>query len=152
MPELHDANLSGVRMDWVYVRELFFKDPEPSEGKPTLPEATATISLEHAIAADAQSCTNRLTIELSIPGKTTNPFVRAVVEARFSKASEKSVVDISQFASLQGPVIVMPFLRDAVATATGKSRFGQILLAPINVQSLTAQAAATAPQAAATPK
>jgi len=152
MPELRDENLSGVRMDWVYVRELFFKDPDPSEPKPTLPEATATISLEHAIATDGLSCTNRLTIELSIPGKAANPIVRAVVEARFSKAGDKSVVDISQFASLQGPVIVMPFLRDAVATATGKSRFGQILLAPINVQSLTGQAAPIAAPAAAAQK
>jgi preprotein translocase subunit SecB len=151
MPQLRDENLAGVRMDWVFVRELVFRDPLPASAKPVVPEALANLSLENVVAEDGNSCTNRLTIDLALPG-SDGPFVRAVVEASFTRASDKSAVDIRQFAAEQGPAIVMPFLRDAVATATSKSRYGQILIAPINVMSLAPQPGAVEASATIAPK
>ena len=44
---------------------------------------------------------------------------------------------MDEFANKQAPAILMPFLREAISTATAKSRFGQLLLPPLNVVAIT---------------
>jgi preprotein translocase subunit SecB len=64
----------------------------------------------------------------------------AQVEGLFSiPEGGHASVELGTFAETQATAILMPFVREALASATVKSRFGPLLLPPINVAALVAE-------------
>jgi preprotein translocase subunit SecB len=132
---VEQKHLTGVRIDWLYVREVVFVDDPDKYGREPLPEAAARIDVRQQAADDQRSCRVYLRISFG-DDDSLGLQLSAAVEAQFSLMGEESAVNIEEFMMRQGPVILMPFLRDALATATSKSRIGTVLLPPINVLSV----------------
>lgn len=138
MTKLEEGHFSGISFDWVVVRELRFVDnPDSSETGP-LGDLTVSLSIQKKVAADGSWCRTILRVKLDPPDDAPEAFrvLLASVEGNFT-AQGNAVVDMETFSRRQAPVILMPFVREALASATSKSRFGQLLLPPINVTALT---------------
>lgn len=137
MTKVAPEHLSGIAFDWVVVRELRFVDnPTGGEFGP-LQNLSVTVTINSKVANDGRSCRSTVKVKLDPPEDHPEAFqvVMATVEGSFSLHGEASV-DLPTFSRQQAPAILMPFVREAIATATGKSRFGQMLLPPINVAAL----------------
>lgn len=140
MTRVEPRHYSGINFDWVIVREIRFSDnPAATSFNASLKNLGANIHVTSHI--DEAKTTCRTTVRLSVdpPEEQPDEFqsLTGTVEGQFSVvAGATPSVDIEQFAKLQAPAILMPFLRDALASATSKSRFGQVLLPPMNVIAL----------------
>lgn len=62
--------------------------------------------------------------------------VRVTLSGRFAPEGESQEVPLESFAQFHAPAILMPFVREAVASLTTRGFFGSVLLPPINVQVL----------------
>lgn len=139
MTRVEAAHLSGLSFDWIIVRELRFLDnlSEDAIGVP-LKDMAADIRVETRVDEEKRSCRVlvRVTLTPSEQQKDRLEVVAAALEGQFTAASGTPAVGIAEFARRQAPAIIMPFVREAVATASARTRFGQILLPPINVIAL----------------
>lgn len=140
MTRLESAHLSGLQFDWVITRDLRFIDnrSETRSGGP-LANLVADVQVESQVDATKRSCRVLVRVTLAPPDTDLTLFqtIVAAVEGQFTEVSPKPSVDLAVFAKRQAPAIIMPFVREAIASATAKSRFGQVLLPPINVVALT---------------
>ncbi len=140
MTDLNERHLSGLTFDWVFVRELKFQDNLAEVEQGHLEGLKGNISIAATISDDGQACTTYLRLSFSPPDKHPDTFevLSAAVEGHFSVVGDqKPTVEIGDFSKTQAPAILMPFLREAIASATSKTRFGQILIPPINVVALS---------------
>lgn len=132
-----DDLLSGIALIGVHVRELRFLDNLEQSGRAKRPPSDLTIEIETAISEDEKA--GRVLVKASLrPSDESATFkeASAVVEGHFKVGESSSAVSMKEFLSRQGPIILMPFVRDAIADATQKSRFGPILIQPINVAAM----------------
>lgn len=138
MSAIEQHHLSGINFDWVIVREIRFVDNPQYTSRPKLRDLRADISVDTHVADDKSWCGVLLRLTLHPPAEQPDTFqvLAVVLEARFSLASETPTVDLTQFSKVQAPAILMPFVREEIAAATAKSRFGQLLLPPLNVVAL----------------
>jgi preprotein translocase subunit SecB len=144
--------LSGVTLLAVHVRELRFVDNREQSGQAEFPPSEVNIEINTAVSTDGKDGTVRLGVTFA-PQADVPPFreLYALIEGQFRQESS-AVIPMNEFVNRQGPVILMPFARDAIATATIKTRFGAVLLPPINVAAMIERVAKeqeiTSPQAA----
>jgi preprotein translocase subunit SecB len=139
MTDLQERHLSGISFDWVVVRELRFVDNPDDTGPQPLEGMNAAINVETKLTEDSRSCRVVLKLSLTPPPNRRDAFqaMSVSVEGQFSlQEGGASTVPIEEFSRKQAPAILMPFVREAVASATSKSRFGQVLIPPINVVAL----------------
>ncbi|HEX9728602.1 MAG TPA: protein-export chaperone SecB [Gemmatimonadales bacterium] len=144
MTKIEDHHHAGLRFDWILVREVSFEDNLSEDDSTTLSNLQATVDLKTSVSDDHRSCRTYLKVMLKPAEGAAAPFVRlaAAVEGQFSIEGEATPsVAIDEFVRKQAPAILFPFLRQAVASATSTSRFGQVLLPPINVVALVAEGA-----------
>jgi preprotein translocase subunit SecB len=137
--ELEPQLLSGISFDWVIVRELRFADnlAQDTFAVP-LSDMVADVQVESRVDEEKRSCRTlvRVTLTPSAKQQSQLQIVAAALEGQFSATSASPTVEMAAFAKRQAPAIIMPFVREAIASATAKSRFGQVLLPPINVIAL----------------
>jgi|ERR1041385_3010443 preprotein translocase subunit SecB len=62
--------------------------------------------------------------------------IRAAVSGVFRLIGRAPTVELQHFVRFNGPAILMPFVRECIATMTARGFFGQILLPPFNVHAL----------------
>lgn len=147
MTEIQGQPLAGISFDWVVVRDLRVTDnPQETRTEP-LQGLGAEINIDTRLNADGRSCRVSVKLTLSPPTGREHAFqgMSATVEGQFSVQGGSQTVPIEEFSKKQAPAILMPFVREAIASATAKTRFGAVLLPPINVVAL-AEAAQRAPQ------
>lgn len=139
MTRLEEPMLSGISFDWVIVRDLRFSDnlDQVAVGVP-LSEMAADVRVETKVDDARRSCRTLVRVTLTPSQKQQDQLqvVAAAVEGQFTATGSATTVEMSEFAKRQAPAIIMPFVREAIASATAKSRFGQVLLPPINVIAL----------------
>lgn len=140
MSLLENDHLSGIRFDWVITRELRFIDNLAETRTPVTPLANLVADVQVSAQVDAakRSCRTTVRVTLGPPEAEPSLFqaIAVAIEGQFTEVSSTPSVDIAAFANQQAPAIIMPFVREAIASATSKSRFGQVLLPPINVVAL----------------
>lgn len=78
-----------------------------------------------------------VTVQLGIDPSAQRPEeIRVTLSGRFSPTGIAQEVPLESFVRFHAPAILMPFVRDAVASLTTRGFFGQLLLPPMNVQLL----------------
>ena len=137
MTTVQEQHLSGITFDWVRVRELRFVDNPESSEMAELTDLEISLTVEAKVGTDGSWCRTLLRVKVSPPTDQPEAFqtLMAAVEGSFSAHGE-AVVEMESFSRLQGPAIVMPFVREAIARITTGSRFNQILLPPLNVAAI----------------
>lgn len=137
MSTLEPRHLAGLTFDWLVVRELRFVDDPAEANSRSLSQMEAELDIKTALSPEGRSCRCMVRVTLRPPtGGPGIPFqiLTAAVEGQFSVAEGQTpTVNLEGFAKLQAPAILMPFVREAIAMLTRGSRFGSVLLPPINV-------------------
>jgi preprotein translocase subunit SecB len=139
MTELEQRHRSGLKFDWVVVRELRFEDNLSEHVRSQASNLRANVEIKTWVADDANHCRTYLRLSLAPPedGHALFKVLSAAVEGQFTVEGEAPTsVSIEEFVRKQAPAILFPFLRQLVASVTSTSRFGQVLVPPINVVAL----------------
>jgi preprotein translocase subunit SecB len=129
--------MSGVALLSVHIRELRFTDDLDQVGAAQIGGAELNIEFQEGSSDDSQEGSLILRVSILPPGDP--PLFRELfvsIEGRFRQLGSPPLVDLRSFLRGQGPIILMPFARDAIATATQKTRFGAVLLPPLNVAAM----------------
>jgi preprotein translocase subunit SecB len=143
MTNIDRTHRAGLNFDWVITRELLFEDDPQSQDHVKLAGLQASVDLKTWVSDDQRQCRTYLRVTLTPNAEGPKPFLRliAAVEGQFSAEDEKpSSVPVTVFVKTQAPAILFPFVRQAIAAVTAGSRFGQLLLPPINVVALVSGA------------
>ena len=128
--------LSALRFESVWVREASFVDVDSTEPAPTNELEGVEIQLEvkavYAESGERAYVTLRAILE---PPPEKQLFVRlsAAVEGTFTLRQGPDRSALANFASLQAPVLLVPYLRATLTSLTAQSRLGAILLPPLNM-------------------
>jgi preprotein translocase subunit SecB len=141
MSEITAGQLSGINFDWVVARELRFVDNPLRTERTEVKQLQIGVEVKAAVSNDGRACTTTLRIQVKPPeGSDDFQIISATVEGHFS-APGASTVSMHDFANKQAAAILMPFVRQEIATLTARSRLGQVLVPPINVVALVEQIA-----------
>ncbi|HYU52068.1 MAG TPA: protein-export chaperone SecB [Gemmatimonadaceae bacterium] len=128
--------LSALRFESVWVREASFVDTDSNEPAPTNELEGVEIQLDvkvvYAEGGDRAYVTLRAVLE---PPPDKQLFVRlsAAVEGTFTLRQGPDRTALANFASLQAPVLLVPYLRETITSLTAQSRLGAVLLPPLNM-------------------
>jgi len=146
--KVEPQQLSALRFERVWVREATFVDIDETE--PTLTnelegvEIQLEVKVTYADGGDRAFVTLRATLE---PPADKRLFAKlsAAVEGTFALRKGPDRAALAGFASLQAPVLLVPYLRETITSLTAQSRLGPILLPPLNmaevIKAMQAQAA-----------
>jgi preprotein translocase subunit SecB len=128
--------LSALRFERVWVREATFVDIDETEPAPTSElegvEIQLDVKVTYADGGERVFVTLRATLE---PPADKRLFAKlsAAVEGTFTLRQGPDRTVLAGFASLQAPVLLVPYLRETLTSLTAQSRLGPILLPPLNM-------------------
>lgn len=139
MTHVERTHRAGLNFDWVITREILFEDDPQAQEHAPLTGFQVSVDLKTWVSDDVRQCRTHLRVTLTPNVEGPKPFVRltAAVEGQFSVEDENPTsVPVASFAKTQAPAILFPYVRHAIASVTSGSRFGQLLLPPINIVAL----------------
>jgi preprotein translocase subunit SecB len=74
-----------------------------------------------------------LDVEFTFKHKETTIIdAKVTYGATFEKSGEASLESIDSFVNVNAPAIIFPFIREEIASLTGKSSLGALLIQPVN--------------------
>lgn len=129
--------LSALQFSRVWVREAVFVDDESSQeaiAPQDIKGIGITLDVKVAFSENRDRAMVMLRASLEPPA-AQRYFVKlsAAVEGAFSVASGSEPQLLERFASLQAPVLLLPYLRQVFSELTAQSRLGAMLLPPLNM-------------------
>jgi preprotein translocase subunit SecB len=139
-PAVEGRHHSGFSFDSVRVKEFTFKDNGDGladVGK--FADIQASIDVTFVVGSDDQWGVTTLRMKLLPPIERPDLFevIAVTVEGKFSKATDSTTtVELKEFLGKHAAAILFPFVREAIASFMTKTRFGVILLPPLNVSAI----------------
>ena len=149
--------LSALRFERVWVREATFLDVEGDQSAPPPQELEGVgIQLEVKVAYSEQGDRAFVTLRASLESPADKRFflkLAASVEGAFTLRRGADPKLLQTFATVQAPVLLVPYLRQVITNLTAQSRVGAMVLPPLNMVEITKamQAQAAKEGASATP-
>jgi len=134
---------SVLRFDRVWVREATFIDADDLTDSISARDLEVEIRLEVRVTlADSGQRAFVLLRAVVEPPKDVRAFSRlaASVEGSFTIA-ETETPRLAEFAHQQAPVLLLPYLRSAITDLTALSRFGPIIIPPLNMMGVVSRMA-----------
>jgi preprotein translocase subunit SecB len=133
--------LSVLRFDRIWVREAVFVDSLDDQSPPA-PEDLAGIGISLEVRAEPGGRGDRAFVTVRAvleppAGKALFLKLSAAVEGAFSLQPGTDPERLRGFASLQAPVLLLPYLRQVITDLTAQSRLGALVLPPINMAEVT---------------
>lgn len=135
--KVEPQQLSALRFERVYVTEAAFVDAE-GEREPVPSQELEGIGIQLDVkvlfseSGDRAFVTLRANLEPP-PDRRLFAKLAAAVEGVFSLRHETNREALAGFASLQAPVLLVPYLRETLTSLTAQSRLGPVLLPPLNM-------------------
>jgi preprotein translocase subunit SecB len=139
----HDVateQLSALKFERVWVRQAEFLDASAEHG--AMPgDWQCKINLEvkvDFVEKERAFVLVRVTLE-SPPQQRLFDHLVAAVEGEFSirPSIDPPIRALHSFASLQAPVLLLPYVRQVLTTLTAQARCGAIVIPPINMAEVT---------------
>lgn len=132
------TNVGGIPQSGFSLEKLYFgeqvlrivRDDDPSIGE----EQQFSLGWDWRLQ-DEDSFEILLNVSFS-PSRTRPEEISATACGVFRVMGESTTVAMKDFARLNGPAILMPFLRECIGAMTARGYFGQMLLPPMNVHAL----------------
>lgn len=130
---MDETKEAGIRVTGVVVEHLRFDDvPAGVERPKNLRYGFRIERRPGELAAEAV-----LHLTISAGEGETSPFVLDVSMAgRFEQDAADANLPMDTFLRVNGPALVLPFVRELVANITVRSRYGLVLLPTLNVVAL----------------
>jgi preprotein translocase subunit SecB len=128
---------SALQFERVWVREAVFIDDEASQVRvPSQDIHDLGLTLEVRVTFSDKRDRAMVILRASLePPSSERYFVKlsAAVEGAFRVAGGTEEGRLEKFASLQAPVLLLPYLRQVFSELTAQSRLGALVLPPINM-------------------
>jgi len=122
----------GISFDGVILKALHFeRNPQVLE-KPNL---QVNISNAMAISADKHSLSIEVTADIVDPDKKSFS-LKATVVGLFSAITGQENMSLEDFAKVNGPALLLPYVREIIANTTLRSGLRPVLIPPFNLQAL----------------
>lgn len=121
----------GIRFDNVIMRELTFaRKPE------VLPQSELKIDFQtsSSISPDKTQLVHDITCEVSDLGGSFN--IKCSMVGFFSIISGEANMDLELFAKENAPALMLPFIREVIASTTLRAGVPPIMLPPLNVHAM----------------
>lgn len=129
--------LSALRFERVWVREATFVDAEGEQTSIASRELEGVeIQLDVRVTFSDAEDRAYVTLRASLEPPADRPLfsrLSAAVEGVFSLRQQPNRDVLASFASLQAPVLLVPYLRETLTSLTAQSRLGPVLLPPLNM-------------------
>jgi len=133
----------GIRLTNIIVEHLRFDDVAAGAPKPAVQFA---VHIERRLSESDPS--GEVTVQFALrpeEGETPQTFVLEVsLSGRFEADATAPNMQLEEFLKVNGPAMLMPFIRELVANVTTRSRYGTVLLPAINVVELVRREETTA--------
>jgi len=131
---------SLLRFERVWVREANFLDLA-AEHAPPSQEQLADVQINLEVKSEVNEASNRAFVTVRAvlaPPAQTQLFVTlaATVEGTFSLAPKGDPKTLHRFATVQAPVLLLPYLRQAISSLTVQTRLGNLIFPPLNMTSI----------------
>ena len=155
--KVSNEQLSALQFERVWVREATFLDVEGHQSPPPPQELEGVgIQLDVKVAYSEQGDRAFVTVRASLESPADKRFfskLAAAVEGAFTLRSGADPKLLQTFATVQAPVLLVPYLRQVITNLTAQSRVGALVLPPLNMVEITKamQAQTTKEAAPATP-
>jgi preprotein translocase subunit SecB len=131
------GDLSALKFERVWVREASFLDGDSVDMLPPGQERSfrVLLSIRQDFSADGKRAYVRVgaTLEPEAPGGEEFRKLSAAVEGVFALSVVADPEMLKKFASLQAPVLLLPYLRQLISSLTAQSRMGTVVIPPINM-------------------
>lgn len=154
--KVSNEQLSTLRFERVWVREATFLDVE-GDHAPLPPQELegVGIQLDVKVAYSEQGDRALVTVRASLESPADKRFflkLGAAVEGSFTLRRGADPKVLQTFATVQAPVLLLPYVRQVITSLTAQSRVGAMILPPLNMVEITKamQAQAAKPGAPAT--
>lgn len=129
------ASPPGVHFTAIALDRVVFFDMQP--GAPRPPSLKFVFSISRSPADPSLDVTLALRIE-PVGEAETNFGLEAAMTAHFERVEGPNVISIEDFAKVNGPALIVPYLRELVTNLTARSRHGPIIFPTVNVHALVA--------------
>jgi preprotein translocase subunit SecB len=124
----------GIRLSGIVVDRIRFDDVEV--GNAPGRNLQFEFSLSRKLWTSPPSLDVTIALRISAPEPSTKFALEIAMTGRFEPIEQTPNLALQEFAAVNGPAIVMPFVREAVANITARSRNGIVLLPAVNVVAL----------------
>jgi preprotein translocase subunit SecB len=126
---------SGYRLDRVFAQEQTFIGYPNSEQFPASDgQPRATVGLDWRLVDEFQFT---VVITLAIdPTRERPESIRVMMHGVFTRVGDSPTVPVMAFIQGHAPAILMPYVREAISSLTGRGYYGAMNLPPINVAML----------------
>ncbi len=133
--------LSTLRFERVWVREATFRDVQGDQAALPPQELEGVgIQLDVKVAYSEKGDRAFVTVRASLESPPDKRFfldLAAAVEGAFALRSGADPKLLRTFATVQAPVLLVPYLRQVITNLTAQSRVGAMLLPPLNMVEIT---------------
>jgi preprotein translocase subunit SecB len=130
---------TGFAFDGVWLRSLRFEDPTPPP-RPGTAITPRPVRINLTAIVELTDGDARASVKLRIVLEPTNAADKSIFEASlegvFRALDDEGKKKLGEFARVQGPALLIPFIRELVANTTARCATGPLLLPPINVYNL----------------
>ena len=131
---------SSLAFEHIWVREAVFVDATAEYSLPApgaLEQLQASLEVQVKMVDNGRRAYVRVRAAVTPPQPGT-PFQRlsAAVEGAYSLVDGDDPQKLEKFAKLQGPVLLLPYLRATISGLTAQARIGAIILPPLNMVGL----------------
>ena len=124
----------GISFDKLILEKVNFEiDPNYTFGKKPLAVRLA-VDVGKFLSNDKNKLKIILKVHIDLSGVETSPIkIFIVVAGHFSLHDEKNIGALEEFAELQEPTIMFPFIREIIANLTMRTDFPPLLIPPVNM-------------------
>jgi preprotein translocase subunit SecB len=121
----------GINFDNIILKELVFSRKPDQLQKPDL---SINIEAHHSISPDR----NKLDIEMLCEIKEEEALfsIKCVMIGIFSKIAGSENMELEEFARYSGPALMLPYIRETVASTTLKAGITPVIIPPLNLQAI----------------
>lgn len=130
---MDEAKQPGLKIAQIYLSSVQFKHREDALSFPPNTKVELSISVSVSTAEGAEGKAGLIKIGVRTVGDDA-PLYHFDMEmvGLIEADTDDPNLRLRDYLGVQGPVLLYPFLREAVANVTGRGRFGPVWLRPFN--------------------
>ena len=125
----------GIAFDKLILEKVTFEtDPDYTFGKKPL-GVQFGVDVEKSLSEDKKRLKIVLHVHIDLSGVDPSPMkIFTVVAGYFSLHDEQNIGALEEFAEIQAPTVMFPFVREIIANLTMRTDFPPLLIPPVNMR------------------
>ncbi len=123
----------GIVFHNIILEELTFKR-EVTIDESAMNDVKMSVNLE--LSEDSKKLSIKVTCSINDENKNPGFYVKCVMVGFFSQSENDSNMSLKDFARLNGPALMIPYIREVISNITLRSGIKPFMLPPINMAAI----------------